>query len=270
MLWEYRLKQKSTLIVAMCLMLSAPTFAGCGSEVLAAASDHSLGVFTNGAERIDEAIEAGPLAQRQQECVNEDGLWAEWVVVSECEQGQARVFIEGAYDSSQECDGGPGEAFEGMCTHRDPAGALYFNDGPTVPAAMIQFSEMLGASLDQTNYMSLFWSAGVAHDYCYHHNPITRGFTQAHCDRNFLSDLSAVCVQPTQGRPWFSKKGCQFYASALYGAVKAGGKPSYDLLNTLVDYPEWIPMWKQYGMQGEVIDEELKEQIDECAEQMPL
>lgn len=244
--------------------------AGCGSEVLSAASEHTIGIFKNGADRIDDAIEAGPLAQRQRECAEEKGAWTECVVVSPCQDGQARIEIDGVYDSSQRCESGTGDTFEGMCVHRDFAGAVYFNDGPTVPAAMIQFSEVLGDSLDQTNYMTLFWSAGVAHDYCYHHNPVTRGLSQEDCDRQFLSDLSAVCVQPTEGKPWFSKSGCQFYAASLYGAVKAGGKPSFETLNTFVDYPEWIPLWRHYGMQGEVIDEELKEQIDEGAEKIPL
>jgi hypothetical protein len=250
----------SGIVSVLCLAL-----VGCGDDILTASTHHNYDMFKSILDNADDALEASPQAQRREQCALEKGQWAKEVYVGPCRDGVAELTVDGAMQL-QTCDGGDGDLFEGMCVHYDRGGLVYFNDGPTVPAVMLQASSLLGESLDQMRYAPIFWSAGVAHDYCYHHNPITRGLSQQDCDDQFLSDLSAVCSQPNHDKPWFDKTGCDTYAASLYAAVHAGGAASYEVLNTRVDYPLWQPLWRQFGMTEEAVDLELKAQIDNAVE----
>lgn len=235
----------------------------CGSDLISTFTQHSNAMVSSLWFEANDAVEGEPWQLRQQKCQKEEGTWIEKLTVSPCENGVATLVLD-EIESTQMCASGDGDTFEGMCAHLDEDGLVYFNDGPTVPGWILTFSGLFGDDIDQMPYISLFWSSGVAHDYCYHHNPATRGLTQTQCDENLLDDLSAVCSVSEHGDyDWFNKDTCDTYAAIMYVAVQLGGKASYDVLNSRVNYPVYEPLWKTFGLSEPVVDVELKKKIDE-------
>lgn len=63
---------------------------------------------------------------------------------------------------------------------------------------------------------TMFFSACVLHDFCYHSEPGFSGQNKKDCDKQFLSNLRKICESNTS-------KTCRSMALSFYQAVKLGG-----------------------------------------------
>lgn len=248
--------------------LALSAMMGCAPDAQAVSlSGFAEGVLNptmDAAEKVSNWKDGGPEALRYEQCALEGGEWVENLSISGCEQGMAELDADGVV-TQQTCgpELEPSEA-KLQCVHRDNLGQVYFNDGPSVPPAMLTLSSWVHDGVDQMRYNRLFWPAGVLHDHCYHGNPITYGLTQQDCDERFVEDLTAICSHHEEAPPhWFSRGVCHTYAALMYGMVRTHGADHFDDVNLLAYYEQPLPMWQQYGMaespytearQQEVID----------------
>lgn len=216
------------------------------------------------ADKVDDWVNAVPMQQRRDKCAAEGGQWIDEVVMGACENGFAEVSFDGIVER-QACNRGEGGTAADQCLHRDAQGRGYFNDGPSVPHLLQRLSGTLHPDIDQYRYLDLFWPAGVNHDYCYHHGATLYGYDQEACDGQYFSDLSAVCANDAYRATydWFKRRSCRQVAALHYAAVRAQGQGAYNVLQTEVAYPNWTPLWSQFGMAADVVDEELAQEIDE-------
>lgn len=217
-------------------------------------------------QQVDDWVNKEPLRQRREACDKENGQWVELLEVSACEDGVVSLVIDGE-QQTQSCVDGEGDTFEKQCLHRADDGQAYFNDGPSVPNLLQRVSGSLADRSNMLHYNELFWAAGVNHDYCYHHGNAAYNFTQEDCDRQYLTDLSAVCsLDSHYNNHWFRKKNCRAFAGMHYVAVRTQGNPAYRALNSLVKYPEWVPLWVTYGMDEDPTDDTLVDEVKDKAD----
>ena len=103
------------------------------------------------------------------------------------------------------------------CLQREPLGC-------SVPTS-VQL-----ASPQANYYTDKFASPCLNHDHCYRHGKKTYYYGKSHCDRNFLSEMRAICndvnwlAVATGG---LSVANCNVVAQAFYAAVSVAGDGSY-------------------------------------------
>jgi hypothetical protein len=86
---------------------------------------------------------------------------------------------------------------------------------------------------DKIPYGKIFFKACVLHDFCYHHEPISNGFSKEYCDHKFLRDMKTIC--DSKENDSFS---CYSFADLFYGAVRSAGIISWGCSNTKANYPK--------------------------------
>lgn len=202
-----------------------------------------------------DIIDDTALIIRRDECAMEGGHMVARLVVGPCVDGVMSLSLDDE-ESQQDCQSGTGITLDQQCAHTDDAGRIYFNDGPSSPALGQVLSTLLGERLSNWRWNRTFWAAGVNHDYCYHHNPITRDATRAECDLQLYDDLAAVCAKQEH-----DTSGCRVNAAVTYIAVRSEGNQFWGMMNTRVEYPAWQPLWKAYGFDGPVHDQDLDAQV---------
>lgn len=255
------------ILFALAALLVAP--ASCGvpfvesaAETVADAAQDTGSAVTGAASGLDDAINDRPIGLRRRKCRETGGLWAEKVEVRPCVGGRAEIVVDGAVET-QLCDGGEGDSFEWMCTFQDASGRTFFADGPSIPPSILAISALMGDDIDQVNYTDLFFETGVQHDYCYHHSPRINGVTQQICDARFFADLASVCKAAIRREfSWFSTDICRSYAALLYAALRAGGESSFNVMNTEVDVPAYVPAYQELGLAEQPDDDDLRQRID--------
>ncbi len=273
----------SPLIARLCACTVLMT--GCGQLNLS--TDDVLDDVKGGAEQVkegasdalgdlsdsfDEALDAandyieGPqLEQRRHHCDRDKGTWVERVEISPCRDGEATLNFDGA-EEVQRCGSGEGGVQTFQCMFRDAQGRAYFNDGPSTPPSLQTLSG-LHQDLDLGRWAELFWDAAVNHDYCYHHNGITRQLSQRDCDVQMLQDLSAVCAAPqVQAISWFEEDTCRRHAALAYLSVRAYGEDNFVVQNTEVNYPLYQPMQEKLGLSPQDIDGRIQQEADKMLE----
>jgi hypothetical protein len=251
---------RATLAAAALTLTAVPVQA----LSLPSLAEGAMGPTVDGIERISNWKDGAPEAMRLEQCAAEGGQWVQLLKISACDQGQAEIDADGV-KSVQACGPGHhgGEA-ELQCTHRDSQGRLYFNDGPSVPPAMLTVSSWIDDRVDQMRYNELFWPAGVAHDYCYHGNPITYGLSQVDCDERFIEDLIAACVHhESSDLPWFNMDICQTYAALMYGMVRNHGEESFSGYELEASYEQPEPLYQQLGMAESPYDERRRQEVQD-------
>lgn len=232
---------------------------GTGQDVVDKAADAGEETI----EAVANWKDAGPVALRERKCAEAQGRWVQKLTMTPCDNGTTQVDLDGEV-FEQRCgpmhDGGD-ETLQ--CVAFDDDGRVYFNDGPSVPPAMVTISGWLHDSIDQLRYEEVLWQAGVDHDHCYHSNPISYGLSKSDCDERFIADLEALCMnQSSLGEPWFHNEVCRKYSALMYGAVRAGGQGAWAAFDTLVSYPQGEPMWQQLGLSEDPFNESVKDDID--------
>jgi len=247
-------------MIAVLTLMSLPAQA---LSVSSLASD-AISPTLDGVEQVSHWKDGAPEAMRLQKCAEEGGQWVHLLKISPCEDGQAEIDADGI-KSVQTCGlGHHGGEAELQCTHRDSLGRLYFNDGPSVPPAMLTLSSWIDDSIDQMRYNELFWQAGVMHDYCYHDNPITYGLSQRDCDERFIEDLIATCVyHESSDFNWFKTNVCHTYAALMYGMVRTYGEESFSGYNLEAAYPLQEPLYRQLGMAESPYDERRQQEVQD-------
>ena len=261
------------------LLLALPYLTACGALEDAADKVQQTAVDATDAvgQAMDDAgewIEGAQLAQRQRHCSREGGQWVQRLEVEPCKNGRTRLHLsqdEGQESALQEqaCDSGQGTVYEHQCVYYTSAGQVYFNDGPSQPPWIERATGVLDVKWDVGRWSSLFWPAAVNHDYCYHHNGITRGYTHKDCDEQMLADLSALCAEPRfHELDWFGVDLCKRQAAITFASVRAFGDEAWEIMNTHVDYPVWTPVWQRFNMPGDVMDAELRDQVEDFLGQL--
>eukprot|EP00887_Chlorella_sp_A99_P001322 scaffold14.g1322.t1 len=122
-------------------------------------------------------------------------------VTEECRLEGEKASVETLYESAcvQKADDGPWAPvyIAGMLLRcmEEKAGAL------VAPLAIsgeeLATYQQLLQSIDfdtYADYNSLFWPAGMFHDWCCHHNPITYGKSKADCDAGLYETAMSVCA----------------------------------------------------------------------------
>ena len=223
-----------------------------------------VGGAKNLADKAEDWVNADPLTQRREMCDDEAGQWLEDVTVSACTDGRMTVTADGN-EMVQECNSGEGGHSVKQCGHRDASGNLYFNDGPSVPHLLQKLSGSVADRSDLLRYNRLFWPAGVNHDYCYHHGEMVRGLSRSDCDRQYYSDVSAVCAydQYAEQYDWFRPDTCRNIAASQYTVVRLQGSGPFAALNSNVAYPQWSPLWQQFGLSHDPIDERVVDEVND-------
>lgn len=238
----------------------APTQAGAFD--IAGAAQSVLPKALDGVEKISKWKDEAPEEMRLEQCNKEGGHWVRKLKISACEGGTARIDADGLV-TSQSCGAGhhAGE-LELQCTHRDSLNNIYFNDGPSVPPAMLTISSWLHDDINQMHYNELFWQAGVLHDHCYHGNPITYGLSQTDCDERFIEDLLTTCLfYRDAGFPWFKRDVCHTYATLMYGMVREHGGESFEGFNLEAQYEQPEPLYKQFGLEASPYTDACREDV---------
>lgn len=63
------------------------------------------------------------------------------------------------------------------------------------------------------------------HDYCYHHEPVTYGYSQRKCDDEFRKAMHQICGLDFKGvLDWFNKGKCKAAAEVMWKAVDVVGQ----------------------------------------------
>lgn len=91
-----------------------------------------------------------------------------------------------------------------------------------------------GCTFSYKNYGETFFKACVNHDFCYHHEPTTHGFSKDHCDRQFLQDMMTLCDHNDP-----HNKLCHANAKSFYYAVKYFGTSSWKCSKEPANYFEF-------------------------------
>jgi hypothetical protein len=247
-------------IALLVVLVTLPSLAQAGlMDFVSGAANETLDVV----DGVSKWKDAAPEAMRREKCADEQGVWVNNLQVSECVDGQVTLWVDGQRREQPCSEGHHGGSAKDQCAHYDNQGAIYFNDGPSVPPAMLTISSWIDDSIDQIRYNEVLWPAGVAHDYCYHGNPVTYGKSKADCDEQFIADLVALCLaQEPLGEGWFHTNVCKGYASGMYGAVRAGGGDSWAGFNLQAAYPLQGPMWQQLGLKEEPETADIKRDVD--------
>ena len=216
---------------------------------------------------LDEADERA-LQVRRDRCEAEKGVFIDDLTVTECIDGKFTISL-GDEGWEQDCASGDGMEYEHQCVHYNTDGKIYFNDGPSAPTLPQALTVLLGEEVSNWRWNQEFWPAGVNHDYCYHHNPSTYGKSQYDCDMEFYADMKAICsVQETPE----DRDGCRANAVVSTLAVRVAGKPFYEAMDTLTQYPDWVPQWKVLGLPELPTDEKmdgLLEHYEDLADTIP-
>lgn len=106
-----------------------------------------------------------------------------------------------------------------VCFFKNDYGDTHFTDGCTGPSG---------------GHRDLFSKACLKHDLCYHHEPATSGKTQKQCDREFLENMLAACVDAK------SYRRCERWAKVMYRTLRVFGGLAYRCDNTPVtDYIQY-------------------------------
>ena len=261
----------------MSLVLAAPAHAAnlgdLGGKAVGAAKDVSGAAeqAVGEASRVGNDLYEGatgwkdqaPEALRRRKCDEAQGRWVELLQMTPCANGQTTVSLDGE-THTQACGAGhTGGDAELQCVYFDDDGRVYFNDGPSVPPAIVTISGWVDDSVDQIRYEEIFWQAGVDHDHCYHANPSTYGLNKADCDDRFIADLEALCVSHDGlGVEWFHNDVCHTYAAIMYGAVRSGGEESWAAYDTAAAYPQGPPMWRQLELDEDPLTPQTQADID--------
>lgn len=85
-----------------------------------------------------------------------------------------------------------------------------------------------GCSVRFDIFRDTFFSACVAHDLCYHHEPASSGWSRKDCDQRFLDDMKNICKGMASGK---GRKLCYAAAGTYYGGVRIGGRRSFRCSN---------------------------------------
>lgn len=89
-----------------------------------------------------------------------------------------------------------------------------------------------GCSASIGNYGEVFYKACVYHDLCYHHEPTTHGLNKTDCDRQFLTDMIAICKNEAP-----EDTNCNSNANLFFKAVDIFGGSAWSCSKELADYP---------------------------------
>jgi hypothetical protein len=232
------------------------------TEAVASVADAAKTKMDAAVAAANDYIEKPQIDQRKSQCLAYEGRWVENIAVGPCTAGEAVLRFDGT-EEKLHCDTGTGEDSPHVCLYRDGKGRAFFDDGPSTPASA-HFISGISDSYDLARWGLLFWPAAVNHDYCYHHNPITRGLSQQDCDMQMLSDLSAVCeTEAFKKISWFDQDVCHKNAALAFATVRGCGDKYYAVQNTLVDYPQWEPLWRKYGLEHDAMDFNVIKDVDE-------
>ncbi len=239
-----------------------PAMAACGGDNITGAAQDVLNPTLDGVEKVNKWKDGAPEEMRFEKCLDEGGQWVSELKISACEDGNAQIDADGIV-TVQPCGQGHEKSTSTLqCLHRDTLGRVYYNDGPSVPPAMLTISSWIDPSIDQMRYNRLFWQAGVLHDNCYHNNPITYGLTREDCDERFIEDLMTSCLyHQNAGFDWFKKSVCQTYATLMYGMVRKHGGENFDGVNLEAQYEIPQPLFVQYGMDASPYNDACKTDI---------
>lgn len=89
-----------------------------------------------------------------------------------------------------------------------------------------------GCSWSFGDYGKVFFQACVYHDFCYHHEPTSNGYSKDDCDNKFLLDMIDICrYQKAQD------KSCESSARWFYRAVYLFGGSSWACSKEQANYP---------------------------------
>lgn len=251
------------------ILAAAPGLLACGSsmEMAQNAKESVEDAKDAVGQAIDDArswtIDGEHIAQRKRHCAREGGTWVERVDIQPCRDGYTTVQLSG-WDQPQKqaCASGDGGVYDGQCVHTNAANEIYFNDGPSQPAWIQGLTAPMDVNWDVGKWASLFWPSAINHDYCYHHNGTTRHYSHQDCDEQMLADLSAICAEDRfKAIDWFDVQTCKTQAAITFASVRAFGDDAWSLMDTQVDYPQWQPLWKKFGLPHDVMDTDLLEQV---------
>lgn len=213
---------------------------------------------------------------RKQQCLNSDRFWARGpgrpVRLGSLNNGKQR-FVAGnprnkkgeaipgspspsswskEVSSGQKAPAGPmggdyeGGGGTGICITFDREGNPLWDDGASKlhPLDWIPVDLLIGLppgfflpAPTTFGYPRLFYNAGVRHDYCYHHNPKTYGYSKGDCDKLFLGDMTKSCKHKFK---WWNpeRELCKRVATNYYLAVVAFGGDAFLRSNTIGRYRE--------------------------------
>lgn len=89
-----------------------------------------------------------------------------------------------------------------------------------------------GCSGSFGNYGEVFFQACVYHDFCYHHEPTSNGYSKEDCDSKFLLDMMDICKYEQA-----DDHDCEGSAKWFYRAVDFFGGSSWDCSKQPASYP---------------------------------
>ncbi len=102
-----------------------------------------------------------------------------------------------------------------FCLTKDDLGRMLFFDGCTGPSG---------------GHADLFYPACIKHDYCYHHEPNTHGYTRSDCDHQFLNNTLDLCAKAED------QKDCRLWAQSMYRALRMFGDVAFNCAKYEADY----------------------------------
>ena len=102
-----------------------------------------------------------------------------------------------------------------FCVYKNKEGITQFFDGCTGP---------------KNEFTKYFYPHCIAHDLCYHHEPVSSGLSQKDCDTKFKKGMLQECEGVKN-----SKK-CKTWAKTMYSAVRALGKLAFHCADYKADY----------------------------------
>lgn len=86
---------------------------------------------------------------------------------------------------------------------------------------------------DKIPFGKTFFKACILHDFCYHHEPTSNGFTKDYCDKKLLKDMRTICDQQEN-----NSIACKTFADLFYAAVRTAGSRSWECSKVPANYPK--------------------------------
>lgn len=105
------------------------------------------------------------------------------------------------------------------CEYRNVQGDKLFVNGCTGPSG---------------GFESIFFTACLRHDLCYHHEPATNGLDRKDCDKAFLDSTLKACENNVTDEKEAEK--CRSWANIMFLALRVIGAPAFHCSDSVANY----------------------------------
>ena len=131
-----------------------------------------------------------------------------------------------------------------VCETHLTDGRVLFDDGCSgqMPGKLAKELRLAGEQKGLT-WGVVFHDACALHDHCYHHNPVTYGYSQEDCDRQMENSMDETCAKRYSKKSRAYRK-CRRASKVMYAGLTTLGKKHFHAFNYKQTYLDLYPKSK--------------------------